>query len=1168
MKIKSSKNFLILAVVSFFLFSLTTDPAARVKIAWNQSQFPQAGLPLIDKVPVIDGNFQQQEWSQALAFTGLYSRWAYILPAAMQGWVYLGYDEKNLYIGLRSLFPPGGEKGLKARTTQHDAAEKIEGEDHWTLVFLLPKANYRFHINALGAYSDQCIRPEDRGKPYHQVGLEWESRAVVKAGKSENTWDIEMAIPFSSFSLEKAPEDGTTWRALFIRERTWPGLGSAAYGEWNGAVEYMPSDAGLLIFSGKVPAFQLLETGDLRGMKAEPVFQFTNPWSEKKSVSLQLTIESGSQILFAEKKEIELVAGESKLVKISPQEIKLQEGWSGRFCVEASSEKDHLYSQMLQFYPVTPKEYRRLAHWPYGTWPYDSPLKEIWELGCAHYPYFQSMDVWVNTDYSFLPEVTRKAYSCQVKLEKTGEGKIIRQETIILEKGKGRCHWENLFLQEGNYQVTGQLLNKEGIPIGQVLKQEFVRKVYPWEHNRLGITEKVYAPFRPIKVDRSKKILSPWGREYHLGTLGLVSRITTTEETEIPAFNICGPIRLEVTRDGEVKTVSGSTEIVSVAEGRVQLQGKGQWENLKFTVESFLRYDGWYQVNLTVDPWKTQQVEKLELVIPLGSYPDTLYGYRTNWFYGALPAGALIWSNLSEKKENLFTPAIGIGNGDVSLWWYADSDGEWLLDYSLPSQLITRDPDGINLRLRFVNTAVEVKKPLAVSFALLAAPVKPDLPDRRKREWGEIFWKLQDTGGYGYWGNGVDSITPGYQESDYQRLKEAIEKWKKAFLPQQAPSDVCLILYNSGHMLGQAMEEFESFSGEWCGQTPVEPTPEYKDSDVHAQVPWHRADILRQDWRSQPKKLGPTVADLVQSNVDCRLWYYQKNCEKLGINGYWFDNQPIWPGTNVSTGRAYVTSEGKIRPNYCVFARDQLFWRLFNLTRELGYESCNLISLAPVFSTAGWVWNIEMDAYIYRHGGDLFETLEQRRHYDIVSRVIDVDPTPLDPVARFRAISRMRRLPGQTCSNLDQQASSIHGSRSVLALNLLHDFGVDGNRIHRQEFDKVIKALRRFGFFQPEVKFLPYWRNSHYVSFSEKNVLISLYHHSGSGNVMAVLVNPEKHPVTGQMLLNFSALKIEKGKFQDAETEQWLGEIREEKVAGLKITVPAREFRLVLFQKE
>ncbi|MCM8757257.1 MAG: hypothetical protein NC823_02115, partial [Candidatus Omnitrophica bacterium] len=236
----------------------------------------------------------------------------------------------------------------------------------------------------------------------------------------------------------------------------------------------------------------------------------------------------------------------------------------------------------------------------------------------------------------------------------------------------------------------------------------------------------------------------------------------------------------------------------------------------------------------------------------------------------------------------------------------------------------------------------------------------------------------------------------------------------------------------------------------------------------------------------------------VQSNVDCRIWHYSQNCQRLGINGYWFDNQPIWPGKNVSTGRAYLTPEGKLRPNYCVFARDELFWRLFNLTREMGLESCNLISLAPIFSTAGWVWNIEMDAYIYRYGGDLFETLEQRRHYDIVSRVIEVDPTPLDPVGRFRAISRMRRIPGHTCSNLDQSPAAVHGSRSVLALNLLHDFGVEGNSINKKEFDRVVSVLKDFGFFEPETRFLPYWRNSQYASFSEKNVLVSLYHNQKS----------------------------------------------------------------------
>ncbi|MCM8769500.1 MAG: DUF6067 family protein, partial [Candidatus Omnitrophica bacterium] len=1075
------------------------------------------------------------------------------------GWVFVGYDQKHLYVGLRSLLPPGG---VKAKITQHDAADKIEGEDHWTVIFILKEVHYQFHINALGTYSDQRIRPEDKGIHYHQAGLDWESKAVVKSGVGKKTWDLEMAIPFSSFGLESPPEEGTFWRALFIRERTYPGLGQAAYGEWNGSAYYAPGDAGVIIFSGSIPSFQLLETGDLRGMKAEPVFRLTNSTSGNQIVSLRFSIESGSQILFLEEKEIQLKVGQTELVKARPVEIKLQEGWSGRFCIQANRGKDHLYNTMLQFYPVTPKEYRRLAHWPYGTWPYESPLKEVWELGCAHYLYFQSMDIWVNATYSFLPETTRQATRCQVRLMEANQ-KLIREETILLKEGKGNIHWSGLKLPEGKYRLEGQLFSSEGNQVGPAVSREFIRKVFPWEHNRIGFTDKAYSPFQAIKIDKSRRIFSPWGREYHLGSLALPAKIVTTNEIELPKTVICGPVRLEIDSK-PVRFNQEQTTITRATEGQVEFLAKAQNDTLRFSTESFLRCDGWYRTRMTISPIQPTAVERMELIFPLGTYPDTYYGYRTNWFYGSLPATQQPWSNLSEKKENLFTPAIAVGNGDVSLWWYADSDQSWLLDYSLPSQLITRDQDGVNLRIRLVNAPREIKQPMVVDFALLAVPVKPEPTDRRRREWGQIPWKIQDTGGYGYWGNGVDSITPG-SEQDYQRLKQAIDKWKKNSFRQGVPENLLTILYNSGQLLGQGMEEFDTFSGEWCGETPVEPFPEYKDSDVHAQVPWHSPDILRQDWRSQPKKLGPTGADLVQSNVDCRIWHYSQNCQRLGINGYWFDNQPIWPGKNVSTGRAYLTPEGKLRPNYCVFARDELFWRLFNLTREMGLESCNLISLAPIFSTAGWVWNIEMDAYIYRYGGDLFETLEQRRHYDIVSRVIEVDPTPLDPVGRFRAISRMRRIPGHTCSNLDQSPAAVHGSRSVLALNLLHDFGVEGNSINKKEFDRVVSVLKDFGFFEPETRFLPYWRNSQYASFSEKNVLVSLYHNQKSGGVLAILVNPDRKNSGGDLKLEIARIGSQSGRFLDAETGEEITARIEKGSSSLRIEVPAREFRLVRF---
>ncbi|MCM8768395.1 MAG: hypothetical protein NC911_01750, partial [Candidatus Omnitrophica bacterium] len=91
-KIRAASGLLSVSIILTAIYPLLSAP--KVQTAWYQSQFPQAGIPLMSQPPVIDGRFDLEEWKQALAFTGLYSRWAYILPAEMQGWVFVGYDQK------------------------------------------------------------------------------------------------------------------------------------------------------------------------------------------------------------------------------------------------------------------------------------------------------------------------------------------------------------------------------------------------------------------------------------------------------------------------------------------------------------------------------------------------------------------------------------------------------------------------------------------------------------------------------------------------------------------------------------------------------------------------------------------------------------------------------------------------------------------------------------------------------------------------------------------------------------------------------------------------------------------------------------------------------------------------------------------------------------------
>lgn len=1118
-----------LACLSALVGSYPSGAAPRQQLPWYQSQVPQAAVPEMRVAPILDGVIQPDEWRDAVSFTGLMNQQSTALPEPMQGRIWLGHDRERLYIGLRSALPPDG---VIARVREHDHANELEGEDHWSVQLQVDSTTWLFFINSLGTFSDQRYTLANRGEQNrHSRGLDWASGAQVKAHMTETAWEVEMAIPFSAFGLEGPPPPGEAWRALFARNRTYPGVDSSSYGEWNGTAAHRMQNAGLLLFSGPVPAFQLVSMGPIEGGEFAPVVRLTNPSDQPRQVSMRLAVESGADVLHEERRQVDLAPGSTVDLSFVPAPIKLRTDWSGRVVIEADAGSDHLYSTAVQFAPVSPAQYRQYAK----RWPYASPLQEIWELSCANYPYFDAMDLWVDTSPTYLPVDIRTADVCRVQLWELGGKKPLRSVTVPLTHGKGRAHWDDLSLDDGEYELRGEL------PGGHTVVHRFVRKKFPWEHNRLGISDTVYPPFRAIRTSsKPTRTFSPWGRVIGAGNYGLPGEMIATDETDVPGKTICGPMRLEVIRKGVRRGVIGSTKVESTSPGLVRLSGLGEQDGLRVHTESSLGYEGWFETTLTIEPTQSTEVDAIELVIPFGTYPDTIYGYRRSWFYGSLPQQmGEIWSNMG-KHENQFTPALGIGNGDVALWWYADGDEDWRLDYSKASQSVTRDADGLNLRLRLVNVPTILDRPMTIRFAVLASPAKPEPENRRALEWGEVPY-FHDTSGYGYWGNGIDSIFPG-SDQDYVRVREAIDRWAGRDGTQDPP----VILYNSGAMLGQGMEEYATFSGEWAGETPLPPQPEFPDSDVHAQVWWRRQ--LRQDWRSQPYRLGPAPADMVQSCVDVRIWYYQQNLARLGVNGYWFDNTPVLTGTNPSTGRAYVTADGRQRPRYSVFARHELMRRLFVISNETGIEPLNRTAYGPDFAFTQWFWFTEMDAYVHRGSTDLFETLERRRYYDIVSNVIGIDDEIVDPVGAFRAITRMRRaVPASIRSNVQDQP---HATRSVIALCLLHDIGIEGG-VSPAEIDPVKGILHEFDFFNSSVRFLPYWRNEKWAKFSAPNILVSLYVHEATGAKLGVLVNPDPVAATGSLRFESSQAGT---VWVDAETGEPL---------PTEILVPPRDFRLI-----
>ena len=94
-------------------------------------------------------------------------------------------------------------------------------------------------------------------------------------------------------------------------------------------------------------------------------------------------------------------------------------------------------------------------------------------------------------------------------------------------------------LADGRYVFALQLMGGEGVPPAPI-RQSFVRRVFPWERNSLGISDEVMPPFTPLAVD-GPAVSAVLRRHVH-GSAGLWDAVTADGQPLL-----AGPMTWEVT---------------------------------------------------------------------------------------------------------------------------------------------------------------------------------------------------------------------------------------------------------------------------------------------------------------------------------------------------------------------------------------------------------------------------------------------------------------------------------------------------------------------------------------------------------------------------------------------------------------------------------------------
>jgi hypothetical protein len=178
--------------------------------------------------PAIDGKLNDPVWQNAQALTDFFILKKNTL-AKVQTHVRMAYDENNLYLAA-VMDEPYPDK-IKARFTERDTEVFI---DDCFEIFIGSKEDlkdyYHIVINSRGTVFDDKRNIGDYTK--------WNGTYDIAASINKNSWQLEMAIPWSNFDF--AGKGQKLFTCNFARERYADGRTYCTYAPLFGAGFHLP----------------------------------------------------------------------------------------------------------------------------------------------------------------------------------------------------------------------------------------------------------------------------------------------------------------------------------------------------------------------------------------------------------------------------------------------------------------------------------------------------------------------------------------------------------------------------------------------------------------------------------------------------------------------------------------------------------------------------------------------------------------------------------------------------------------------------------------------------------------------------------------------------------------------------------------------------------------
>ncbi|HPD14079.1 MAG TPA: DUF6067 family protein [Planctomycetota bacterium] len=921
---------------------------------------PTIALPLMAKAPTIDGAIGEEEWAGATRQIGFSSHGKRHLTSR-EGVFWLGSDGKELFIAVKTELPPEG--GLLTRVQPKEnvdvQAYRDDSLELWLDPFRKPPAGsqpaggyekricYQIIVNALGAIYD-IAHDKNKGMTSTAWRVNW--RLANKA--ADGWWSVEIAIPLAALDF-KGDLAGGEWGIRIGRNWQQPWEQS----EWSPTpIAYDdPETMGVVRWDPAAPLVQMLELADAKANKAVLATRLTNPTDKPTAIKIALSNKHVDSPATEKSEDVALAPGESKTVRLDGSTYPKGDNLSA-IAVTSADGKTTFFSRDFVWTLEKPETRWRVA----------LHEREAIELAFGYYPYHDKLKA--RLDVSSLPaakEVTGAALIIRGK----GTGDILARIPMPpLKDGRSEVVAGLPRIAEGTYEVFAELAGGKGVPKQSPVK-EFLRKVFPWEHNKLGISDKPMPPFTPLEVKGN--VVRAVLREHMMNGYGLWEQV---ESLGTPL--LAAPMVFSVAAQGGGG--AGEPKLRKASDVSVLAEAKWSQNPIAAQVSSEFDVDGMMKVTLDAKPGNATPIEAFDLVIPLREEIAKLMhvcgdGLRFN-YAGEVPKGeGVVWDSRKASRLEIagtFIPYIWLGDEERGIAWFADSDEGWVLDDKKPALELIRRKGVVELRVHFINKPGPLPGPRKIVFGLQATPTKPMMQNPSWRRINSLVGKAPDflryhtLGATFYWG-GIDfDVFPRDKDTSiYDKFAEIrrtgkedrpfFENWLRKYGPD-----------------GQRDKMWDAHI--WSGVSSFKGQPDLMIPYTNARGCGKCDDftVFQDEWlvSDYTSRAATSVAydiDPVPSFQDFALYYFEKMLDSGAFDGLYFDNTFLKANKNIVGGGAYVRDDGTLQPACGLWTMRDYLKRCAILCWQKGRPFVNIshmtnTQIVPINTWAGinldWEW--------------------------------------------------------------------------------------------------------------------------------------------------------------------------------------------------------------------